>query len=150
VNDGSSSNNLATATTTIAINDPSHTNGNSANAATNSDVGGTSSAGVTSDVVWQNGTSGISALTVSTPSGNVGGGALTGDLLWTGNNATPPAGSAMYLSAPDGVGGAAFGGGGTPGLPFTATNDSLLFAPAGNGLAASLQSTNQQQAFVIH
>jgi lipopolysaccharide export system protein LptA len=141
VNDGGSSNNLATATTTIAINDPSHTNGNSANAATNSDVGGTSSAGV----VWQGGTAGISALTVPTPYTNVGGGALTGDLLWTGNNATQPAGSAMYLSAPD-----TLGGGGTPGLPFMATNEPLAFAPAGNGLAASLQSTNQQQAFVIH
>jgi hypothetical protein len=95
--------------------------------------------------VWQGGTAGISALTVPTPYTNVGGGALTGDLLWTGNNATQPAGSAMYLSAPD-----TLGGGGTPGLPFMATNEPLAFAPAGNGLAASLQSTNQQQAFVIH
>jgi lipopolysaccharide export system protein LptA len=145
VNDGSSSNNLATATTTIAINDPGHGHGNSANAATNSDVGGTSSAGGASDVVWQSGTAGISALTVPIPYTNVSGGALTGDLLWTGNNATQPAGNAMYLSAPD-----TLGGGGTPGLPFMATNDSLALAPAGNGLAGSLQSNNQQQPFVVH
>ena len=142
VNDGGSSNNLATATTTIAINDPSHSQGNSADAfslSANSDRSGTS-------------TSTLSALTLPTspaPSGNIGTGVLSGDLLWSGTDAgAPVAGGTLRLSAPDGASSTAFGGGGTQGTPTLTmtTSDPLLFAPGSSGLAGSLQLNNQHPA----
>jgi lipopolysaccharide export system protein LptA len=153
VNDGGSSNNLATATTTIAINDPGHSGGNSADALSSSSssaVSGTSSVGGLSNVVWQSDPSTLSALTLPTsPVPSTGSGNLGGDLLWTGTNAGQPvAGGTMHLSAPDGA--TAFGGG-TQGMPTLTmgANDPLLFAAGGSGLAGSLQFNNQPPTFVI-
>jgi lipopolysaccharide export system protein LptA len=155
VNDGSASNNLATATTTIAINDPGHSGGNSADALsspTSSAVSATSSASGLSDVAWQSDPSTLSALTLpASPVLSTGSGNLGGDLLWTGTSAGPPvAGGTTHLSAPDSVGGTAFGGG-TQGMPTLtmAANDPLPFASGGSGLGGSLQFNNQPPTFAI-
>jgi lipopolysaccharide export system protein LptA len=154
VNDGGSSNNLATATTTISINDPSHSQGNSADALSSSPssaVSATSSVSGLSDVAWQSDPSTLSALTLPTsPVLSTGSGNLGGDLLWTGTSAGPPvAGGTTHLSAPDSVGGTAFGGG-TQGMPTLtmAANDPLPFASGGSGLGGSLQF-NQPPTFAI-
>jgi hypothetical protein len=47
----------------------------------------------------------------------------------------------LRSSAPDAAGAAQ--------IDVSATNEPLAFAPAGNGLAGSLQTNNQPQAFVI-